>query len=112
MTTITLTNQELADIVTQAAKMGAELGIEAALQNTQTQPSKPNGRKTITFKEVELLTGLKQSAIRRRYHKEKKSENLYDPTFPKPHKKGGHVNYWYEDEIINWNEQQAMRGAA
>lgn len=98
MQQVTLPKSELQDLLMQAAKMGAQQGIEAAMQNSQTQPDH------IKLPQVIELVGFSETEIWRRL---KADHKRYDPTFPKPFKKGnGRQNYWLRTEVQAWNNQQ------
>lgn len=98
---ISILPSQLQALVTEAAKLGAEQGIQASLKNTQTDPLLPTD---INIKQVTKLTGLGATAIWRRNNKDHK---LHDPTFPKPFKKGnGKTNFWSLAEVQEWNEKQ------
>ncbi|WEJ62185.1 helix-turn-helix transcriptional regulator [Thiomicrorhabdus lithotrophica] len=105
MQSVTMLQSDLQTLLIQAANIGAQQGIEAALKNTQTQPVVPlNVRKKIRLKQVQEITGLSESSIRRRNNPQ---HHLYDDTFPKPCNNGKTVMYWL-DEITTWNEPQAQ----
>lgn len=109
---ITLQDNDLKAMLIEAAAMGAKQAIEAARLATQTTPAKPQARERVTFKQLEQIIGLKQTAIRKRYIK-KEGKHLYDPAFPKPHKlEGGKVNYFWLDEIIHWQNQQGQQNTS